>query len=142
MGFRVKIEANETIELGLEAVQSVTFITDTPNDSNARSTDLGMSMLIKGKILAAINGAAADATLKLPKWALVPAEDLKSYGKVVVEVLSGSKVVREITLDCAYVVDYKEVFGDTTGVGTFSLLVRQKKDLNTNVSYKGGFAAE
>lgn len=44
MGFRVKIEANETIELGLEAVQSVTFITDTPNDSNARSTDLGMSM--------------------------------------------------------------------------------------------------
>ena len=39
MGFRVKIEANETIELGLEAVQSVTFITDTPNDSNARSTD-------------------------------------------------------------------------------------------------------
>lgn len=142
MGFRVKIEANETIELGLEAVQSVTFITDTPNDSNARSTDLGMSMLIKGKILAAINGAAADATLKLPKWALVPAEDLKSYGKVVVEVLSGSKVVREITLDCAYVVDYKEVFGDTTGVGIFSLLVRQKKDLNTNVSYKGGFAAE
>lgn len=142
MGFRVKIEARETIELGIETVQSVTFITDTPNDSNARSTDLGMSMLIKGKIIASINGGVVDDTLKLPKWALIPAEELECYGKVTVEVLSGSKVVREITMDTAYVIDYKESFEDTTGVGTFSLLVRQKKDLNKKVEYKGGFAAE
>ena len=56
-------------------------------------------MLIKGKILAAINGAVADATLKLPKWALVPAEDLKSYGKVVVEVLSPTDVDEMINSD-------------------------------------------
>lgn len=141
MGFTVKIEANDTIELGLEAVQTVTFETDTPNDSNARSTDLGMSMRITGKILSAVAGADADATLKLPKWALVPAEDSTCYGKITVDVLSGSKVVREIVMDCAYVIDYEEKFEDETGVGTFDLLVRQKKDLNTRVEYKGGFSA-
>jgi hypothetical protein len=141
MGFKVKIEANDTIELGLEAVQTVTFETDTPNDSNARSTDLGMSMRVTGKILAAVAGAAADATIKLPKWALVPAEDATCYGKVTVDVLSGSKVVRQIVMDCAYVVDYQETFADQSGVGTFDLLVRQKKDLNTRVEYKGGFSA-
>ena len=40
MGFKVSIEANEKIELGLETVTSVIFDTDTPDDSNARSTDL------------------------------------------------------------------------------------------------------
>lgn len=141
MGFKVKIEANETIELGLQAVQKVIFDTDTPNDSNARSTDLGMSVKIVGKILAAVNGGTADETIKLAKWALVPAEDAKCYGKVTVDVLSGNKVVREITLNTAYVVDYHETFDDNAGVGTFELLVRQKKDMNEAVEYKGGYSA-
>ena len=40
MGFKVTIEAKESINLGLETVSSVKFLTQTPNDSNARSTDL------------------------------------------------------------------------------------------------------
>ncbi len=139
MGFKVKIEAKETIQLGLETVQTVVFDTDTPNDSNARSTDLGMGMTITGKIRANVAGIA-DESVKLPTWALVPAEDAKCYGKVTVEVISGGKVVREIVFDTAYVVSYTETFGDESGVGTFKLVVRQKKDMNQNVTYQGGFA--
>lgn len=139
MGFKVKIEANETIQLGLETVEKVIFNTDTPNDSNARSTDLGMGVTITGKIRANIAGVA-DETVKLPTWALVPAEDAKCYGKVTIEVIAGGKVVRQIMLDTAYVVAYKETFGDESGVGTFTLQLKQKKDMNQTVSYQGGFA--
>lgn len=139
MGFKVTIEANETIQLGLETVETVKFDTDTPNDSNARSTDLGMGLTITGKIRANVAGIADD-TVKLPTWALVPAEDVKCYGKVSVDVISGGKVVRQIIMDTAYVVSYKETFGDETGVGTFILQVRQKKDKNDKVEYQGGFA--
>lgn len=37
MGFKVKIEGAETIDLSIESVQTVKLITDTPEDSNARS---------------------------------------------------------------------------------------------------------
>lgn len=139
MGFKVTIEANETIQLGLETVETITFDTDTPNDSNARSTDLGMSLTITGKIRANVNGVADD-TVKLPTWALVPAEDPKCYAKVNVDVIAGGKVVRQIVMDTAYVVSYDEIFGDESGVGTFKLYIRQKKDMNQKVEYQGGFA--
>ena len=77
MGFKVTIEAKESINLGLETVSSVRFLTQTPNDSNARSTDLGMGVEIVGKIRANIAGVA-DETVKIAQWALVPAEDAKS----------------------------------------------------------------
>lgn len=138
MGFRVKIEANETITLGSETVQTVKFVTDTPNDSNARSTDLGLELVITGKIRANVAGVA-DSTVKLPIWALVPAENAKCYGKVTVDVISAGKEVRQIVLDTAYVVSYKETFADESGVGQFTLQVRQKKDMNNKVQYLGGF---
>lgn len=141
MGFKVTIEASETIELGLQAVQKVIFDTDTPDDSNARSTDLGMTITVVGKILTPVNGGVADTSVKLAKWALVPSESIDCYGKVTVEVLAGNKVVRQIVLDTAYVVDYREIFNDSAGVGIFELVVRQKKDLNDKVEYKGGFSA-
>ena len=139
MGFKVTIEANETIQLGLETVESILFDTDTPNDSNARSTDLSMGLTITGKIRANVAGVADD-TVKIPTWALIPAEDAKCYGKVSVDVISAGKVVRQIIMDTAYVVSYEETFGDETGVGKFKLQVRQKKDVNEHVEYQGGFA--
>lgn len=138
MGFKVKIEANETIQLGIDTVETVTFNTDTPNDSNARSTDLGLELIITGKIRANIGGAA-DETVKLPAWALVPAENAKCYGKVTVDVIAAGKEVRQIIMDTAYVVSYSESFGDESGVGKFTLQLRQKKDMNATVQYQGGF---
>lgn len=139
MGFKVKIEAKESVDLGIETVTSVKFLTETPNDSNARSTDLGLGVEITGKIRANIAGIA-DETVKLAQWALVPAEDAICYGKVSVDVISGGKVVRQIVMDTVYVVAYKETFADETGVGTFVLTLKQKKDKNNTVEYQGGFS--
>lgn len=139
MGFKVTIEAKETINLGLETVTSVKFVTDTPNDSNARSTDLGLGVVVAGKIRANVAGVA-DETVKIAQWALVPAEDALCYGKVTVDVLSAGKEVRQIIMDTVYIVDYKEIFNDQTGVGEFVLTLRQKKDKNNTVQYQGGFA--
>ena len=139
MGFKVNIEAKESINLGIETVTSVKFLTDTPNDSNARSTDLGLGVEIAGKIRANVGGVA-DETVKLANWALVPAEDATCYGTVNVDVISGSKVVRQIIMDTVYVVNYKETFADESGVGSFILTLKQKKDKNNTVQSQVGFA--
>ena len=75
MGLRLKIEGNESIHLPETSIITVQFGADIPHDSNARSTDLGSTVLMKGKILAAVNGEAADDTSKIARWSLVPAEN-------------------------------------------------------------------
>lgn len=57
-----------------------------------------------------------------------------------VDVLSAGKEVRQIVMDTVYIANYAESFEDETGVGTFRLLLKQKKDKNNTVQYEGGFA--
>ena len=140
MGFKVKIEGAETIDLSIESVEKVKFSTDTPKDTNARSKDVGTTMVISGKILTAVDGDPFDATRKMGTWSLVPAEKADCYRKVTVEVISADQVIRKITYPNAFVVDYNESYGDEEGVGTFKLLVKQKKDKTKNVKFEGGFA--
>lgn len=141
MGFKVKIEGAETIDLSIESVQTVKLTTDTPEDSNARSKDVGSTMVIRGKILTAVDGDPFDSTRKMGTWSLVPAEKADCYRKVTVEVISADQVIRKITYPNAFVVDYKETFGDTEGIGTFELVVRQKKDKLSTVTIEGGYSA-
>lgn len=141
MGFKVKIEGAETIDLSIESVQTVKLTTDTPEDSNARSKDVGSTMVIRGKILTAVDGDPFDSTRKMGTWSLVPAEKADCYRKVTVEVISADQVIRKITYPNAFVVDYKETFGDTEGIGTFELIVRQKKDKLSTVTIEGGYSA-
>ena len=136
----MKVEGADTIDLSIESILNVEFKTDTPHDSNARSTDLGSSLVIEGKILTPVDGEAADQTIKLAQWSLVPAEKADCYRNIKVDVISASQVVRQFTLPNAYVVDYKESYGDTEGVGTFKLYVKQKKDKIAKVKFEGGFA--
>ena len=140
MGFRVKVEGAESIDLNIESIETVEFKTDTPDDSNARSTDLGTSLIITGKILTPVGGEAADNTIKLAQWSLVPAEKADCYRSVKVDVISASQVVRQFTLPNAFVVDYEENYGDVEGVGTFKLYIKQKKDKTAQVKFEGGFA--
>ena len=142
MGFRVKIEGAESIDLNIESLLTVEFKTDTPDDSNARSTDLGTSLMITGKILTPVGGEAADSTIKLAQWSLVPAEKADCYRNVKVDVISASQVVRQLTLPNAFVVDYEENYGDVEGVGTFMLYVKQKKDKTAAVKFEGGFGEQ
>jgi hypothetical protein len=142
MGFIVKIESSsESIDLNLESVQTVEFSTDTPKDSNARSTDLGSTLKITGKILTAVDGDPADSTVKLSLWSMVPVEKADCYRKVTVDVISAGQVVRQILMPNAFVVDYEEIYGDTEGVGTFSLIVKQKKDKLAGIVLNGGYPA-
>lgn len=141
MGFRVKIEGAETIDLSIESVENVKLKTDTPEDTNARSKDVGSTMVISGKILTALDGDIFDSTRQMGVWSLVPAEKADSYRKVTVEVISADQIIRKITYPNAFVVDYKEHFGDTEGIGTFELTVRQKKDKLAAVTIEGGYSA-
>lgn len=140
MGFKLKVEGNTTIELGTTSITGVKFSTDIPQDSNARSTDLGSTVTVTGKILTAVDGDPFDATKQLGLWALVPAENADCYRKVTVEVIAASQVVRKYTYPNAFVVDYKENYGDAEGIGTFTLVMKQKKDKVAQVSVEGGYS--
>ena len=141
MGFRVKIEGAETIDLSIESVETVKVTTDTPKDSNARSKDVGSTITITGKILTAVDGDPFDSTRQMGLWSLVPAEKADCYRKITVEVISADQIIRKITYPNAFVVDYNENFGDTEGIGTFTLVARQKKDKLTAVTIEGGYSA-
>ncbi len=139
MGFTLKVEGSTTIELGTTSITSVTVKTDIPQDSNARSTDLGSTITVTGKILTAVDGDPFDGTKQLGLWALVPAENSDCYRKASVEVIAASQVVRKYTFPNAFVVDYKENYGDEEGIGTFTLVMKQKKDKMAQVSVEGGY---
>lgn len=65
MSFLVKVEGSESFEVAKECVRSVKVTTDIPLDSNARTKDVGATMVITGKILAALDG---DITTVPGSW--------------------------------------------------------------------------
>ena len=138
----MKIEGSESIYLPETSITKVVFWADIPQDSNARSTDLGSTVLVSGRILTPVDGEAADDTSKLARWSLVPAENLDCYRNVQVEVVNASQIVRQIVISNAFVVGYEEDFTDETGAGVFKLLIKQKKDKMANVKFEGGFSGE
>jgi len=139
MAIILKIEGAENILLGEHSIQTCRFLTETPDDCNARSTDVVNTILITGKILTAIGGLEADDTRKLATWSLVRAESADSYRKVSVMMVYANQVVRKIDMPNAFVVDYQERYGDTEGVGEFILKVRQKKDMFEKTTIEGGY---
>ena len=139
MGFTLKVEGPSTIELGTTSITGVKFQTDIPVDSNARSTDMGSTVEIIGKILTAVDGDPFDATKQLGLWSLVPAEKSDCYRSVTIEVIAASQVVRKYTYPQAFVVDYRENYGDVEGIGTFTLMIKQKKDKMAQVAVEGGY---
>lgn len=142
MGLRLNIEGSESIKLEETSIMRVKFGADIPHDSNARSTDLGSTVLIEGKILTASEGEEADDTSKIAKWALVAAENSDCYRNVEITVVNASQIVRQVTVPNAFVVGYEEEFSDDTGTGVFRLLIKQKKDKMVNLKFEGGFSGE
>lgn len=140
MGIRLSIEGAETITLGEHSIMTCHFITDTPNDSNARSTDVVNTIELTGRILTAVDGDGADDTMKIAKWSCVRAESSDSYRKATVEIVSANQIVRKVFFPNAFVVDYTENYGDTEGVGEFKLVIRQKKDKFEFTTIDGGFS--
>jgi hypothetical protein len=143
MGFRLTVKGqNEEILLDKESILDVKYMSETPDDSNARATDLGVILEIKGKILAATNGDTEDDTRKVAQWSLVPSESSDAYRQASLEVISAGQMVRKIDMTNVFVVDYIEEYGSQAGTGTFSLKIKQKKEKVIEVAIEGGYAAQ
>ena len=140
MGFQVKVEGAESFSLGVKSIISVNFAMNTPLDSNARSTDLGAEAIITGKILTTLEGDPEDATKKMALWSLVPAENANCYRNVTIDVIAAGQTVRNVVVPNAFVINYTEDYGDSEGIGTFSLHIKQKKDLTKNYAINGNYA--
>lgn len=139
MGFRLKIDGSGPVNLNEECVTNVEFISEIPQDSNARATDNGAALKIWGKMLFSLGAESQDGTLNLAKWSVIPSENPDSYRTVKVEAVAAGQTVRQYTLPNAFVMDYLEELDDETGVGTFYLHVKQKKDLTKRTTIEGGF---
>ena len=141
MAFVVKVEGAEAFEISKECVKSVKMTTDIPQDSNARTKDVGATMVITGKILKAVGGDPFDSTRKMALWSVVPAERADCYRKVTVEYVAAGIMERKYCFPNAFVVDYREDYGDEAGIGTFKLVIKQKKDKFNAISVEGGYSA-
>lgn len=139
MGFRVKISGGKNVEFDEGIITSVEFVSDTPDTSNARSTDLGVIMNIKGRINFSLGAEQDDSTVELANWSLMPSDQADCYRNVQVQVVSGGQIVRQYTYPNAFVMGYTEDLNDEEGVGAFELLLKQKKDLTAKVELKGNF---
>ena len=137
MGIRVSVTGADVVVFGEDNITSCIFTTETPNESNARSTSVSNTLVIKGKIFTAIGGEIEDDSLKIAKWTAASAEEQDAYRSVTVEVISINHIVRKITFPNAFIVDYREDYFDTEGVGTFELKIRQKKDKVELISIEG-----
>ena len=139
MGFRVKISGGKDVDFDEGIITSVEFVSDTPDTSNARSTDLGVIMNIKGRINFSLGAEQTDSTVELANWSLMPSDQADCYRNVQVQVVNGGQIVRQYTYPNAFVMGYTEDLNDEEGVGSFELLLKQKKDLTAKVELKGNF---
>ena len=141
MGFRLNVSGGaEQIALDEKSIKNVIFTSESPADSNARATDFGVSMKVWGKMLYKLGGEGSDGTIELSKWSVVPSEKADCYRDAVVEVISAGQVVRKYEVPNAFIMEYSEEMDYETGVGTFYLHVKQKKDENDKVKIEGGYA--
>lgn len=142
MGFRLKIKGkNEEINLGMDNITKVKYKSDTPEISDARATDIGLILEVEGKIITPVNGEEADDTKKFANWSLVSAESADAYRELVLEVLSGDIVVREIKMPHTFIVKYEEDYNSKNGVGEYKALLRQKKEKTEDAKIEGGYEA-
>ncbi|MBE8953701.1 MAG: hypothetical protein SR1Q7_11250 [Quinella sp. 1Q7] len=140
MGFRVKITGGKDVSFDEGIITAVDYISDTPDTANARSTDLGVILNIKGRINFSLGAEQEDSTVELANWALMPSDQADCYRNVQVQVVSGGQIVRQYTYPNAFVMGYTENLDDDEGVGSFEMLLKQKKDLTAKVELKGNFA--
>ena len=133
--------ADPEITLETESTKKIIFKVDIPQDSRARTKDVGVTLTVIGKIMAdtASAGNAADSTAKLMDWSVVPAEKKEAYRSVTVKVTSGGIVTRQYELPNAFIVDYYEDFENADGIGEFTLILKQMKNKLADVKVTGGF---
>ena len=101
-----------------ECIEHVAFYVDTPNYYDMRN-DPKNSMIITGKI------DTEEGTALLYQWALLPETNPDCYKEITVEYTKDNQLVRKVYFSKAFVVDYSESYSNHSGVGTFTLYIRQ-----------------
>ena len=139
MSLRVKVNGANSFEIAKDCVQKVKFRTDIPLDSNARTKDVGSTLEITGKILVSTDGDPFDSTRQLALWSVVPAEEAAAYRQVEVEIINAGITERKYSFPRAYVIDYKEDFSNSDGIGQFTIVIKQKKDKLDTIAIEGGY---
>lgn len=139
MSLRVTVNGASSFEVAKECVQKIRFRTDIPLDSNARTKDVGSTLEISGKILVSTDGDPFDSTRQLALWSVVPAEEALAYRQVEVEIINAGLVERKYSFPRAFVVDYKEDFSNSDGIGQFTITIKQKKDKLDKIEIEGGY---
>jgi hypothetical protein len=142
MAYSLKAEGANAFSLTDETVQTLKFENESADNSNARARDTFQTLTISGRIRSTLGEAVKDDTINAAKWALVPAALPAAYQKVTASATAAGQTTRKYEFSQGFVVNYSEKFSDRSGVGTFSVRIRQKKDQLDQVKVSGGYAAE
>lgn len=116
-------------------IDSVHMKVDTSDDSSARTTEIGNTIVIVGRI-----DVEFEPTVGLYQWSLVKptsSNQADVYKKVEVEITSKEMLLRKVVFPEAFVVDYSESYSKVEGVGTFEIYLKQKKDNKQEVEVSG-----
>jgi len=109
-----------------ESIIKAEFSAATPPGSEARSSSIGATLTIDGKVpYDAEKGYIKDAVKDIAMWSMVKPDSVDAYKKVTVTI-DHTGETRIYELSHAFVVSFSEYFEDQNGY--FRLVVRQKKD--------------
>jgi len=142
MAYTLKAEGANAFNLTDETVQTLKFENASSDNSNARARDTYQTLTLSGRIRSTLGDAIKDDTINAAKWALVPAILQTAYQKVTATATAAGQTTRKYEFTEGFVVSYKEHFSDKSGVGSFAITIRQKKDQLDQVKVSGGYAAE
>jgi len=135
--FKLLIKGKESEQIEItknEAISSVEFILDSPDDVESKSSKMNATLVIKGKIISELY----METKKICDWATLSTSSSEINRDVIVNKVYDGKIVREIHFPNAFVVDYKENFGEDEETGVFELKIRQKREKLDKIEIKTG----
>ena len=120
-----KVTIADVAEL-TEEVLKVEFDSTTPANSDARSSSIGATLTITGRVAYDADKAfMKDSTKEIAAWAMVKPDSADTY-KTVSVTFDHTGLTRGYELSHAFVISFHEQFEDQNGF--FQLVVRQKKD--------------
>ena len=138
MAYKFKLEGIHSATLPQENVKSFRAHTETPRTNDGRGTDTAVTMTLSGAVRSVDDNAITDETINLARWA-TEYDEAKAYSQATATAEASGQVLRNDVYPNAFVVSYSEKFDIGAGVGTYSMVLRQKKDLLEMIQNTGGY---
>jgi len=129
---------SKIIEINEKHIIDIEYRVDTPDDSNARSTDVIYKLIINGRIIPEIGGSSGEPIIELDYWSRVQ-HGIDLYRDVEAGYTAEGYTVRKYHFNKGFVQDYVETYDDQNGTGKFYIEICQKKDHNRDVTIDGGY---